>query len=193
MINTFVSPGDRVHIYNRPYSNEQSEGLATVKVVHEQSDNESAFVAVEFDTEKGTTWDRWILPQHLEKTHWTWTDKLDLPAIRDALENALKQVQACMLETDKRSYDKQRRDEDYVSEALIEVIKAVGGHTGVRFRLVGQLVDVIKVKRTKRKYVCRPIRSYAWSTIENRNGAFVIDVSIVPEDIEQDPMDFTNL
>jgi len=59
----FVKPGQRVSVYQKPYSMEDKEGHGIVKsVLH--GDTESVYAEIEFDSEKGSTYGRWLLPQH---------------------------------------------------------------------------------------------------------------------------------
>ena len=65
-MSTFVKTGDRIEVFQRPYSNEESEGEGTVTEVHKISDMESARVSVQFDGDPiGETYVRWVLPSHL--------------------------------------------------------------------------------------------------------------------------------
>ena len=66
---TFVNVGDRVDIYQKPYTHEEHEGCGVVHKVHGNSDMESAYVDVKFDDDDPTDlpYARWILPTHLQK------------------------------------------------------------------------------------------------------------------------------
>lgn len=63
---TFCKVGDRVAIYQRPYTKEELEGEGVVTLIAPQSDTESAFVAVRFDNEGDGVYWRWILPDHVK-------------------------------------------------------------------------------------------------------------------------------
>jgi len=63
---TFVKIGDRVEIFQRPHSQEESEGKGVVVAVSVNADMESAFVGGELDDDddKEPVW-RWLLPKHV--------------------------------------------------------------------------------------------------------------------------------
>lgn len=67
---TFVKIGDRVTIYDDPYTMTRKEGSGRIVDVHEQSDMESAYVDVWFDNdgdEHMGPYPRWVLPRHVER------------------------------------------------------------------------------------------------------------------------------
>ena len=67
---TFVKIGDRVTVYQDPYTMKKPEGKGRIIDVHDLSDMESAYVDVWFDDDDDgdEKYSRWVLPSHVDKS-----------------------------------------------------------------------------------------------------------------------------